>query len=206
MLKLKATTVRFMQRILLLAFFLVFGLVLTNQYLLYRQVGQIKEGNDAGSLTVRLSQLYDDNEKLKQQLDERTLHNTELEDAMSSSSETQKLIEKETNKYQVILGLNEVEGPGVKIFINHQLAKTQLVDFMNALRNSGSEAVAINQTRVLTKTPMNIFENKPNYIIEVIGDQEILYSSLTRPGGILELIANGDAQKVDNLVLPKELK
>jgi len=204
MLKLRLQTIRILQRILLLVFFLVFGLVLTNQYLLYRQVGQIKEGNDAGSLAVRLSQLYSDNGKLKMQLDERTLHLTELEEAVTSSSETQKLIEKETVKYQIILGLVEVEGPGIKVIINHEMAKTQLIDFVNALRNSGAEAIGINGKRVLTETSMSQFVNQPRYTIEIIGDRDILYSSLTRPGGILELIANGDAQKADNIILPKE--
>ena len=204
MLKLKVTTIRFLQRLLLLVFFLVFGLVLTNQYLLYRQVGQIKEGSDAGSLAVRISQLYSDNEKLRLQLNERTLHLTELEGAVTSSSDTQKLIEKETVKYQIILGQVEVEGPGVKVYISHEMAKTQLIDFVNALRNSGAEAIAINGKRVLTKTFMSQFAGQPKYVIEIIGDKDILYNSLIRPGGILELIANGDAQKADDIVLPKE--
>lgn len=194
---------KFFQKIILLIFFLVVGIVLTNQYLLYRQISSIQKGSDASSMVTRLSQLYNDNEKLKVQLNERTAHLSELENAVSSSADTQKLLEDEINKYEIISGKKEVEGPGIEVLISHQMALTQLVDFLNALRNSGAEATSINDARVITNTPMSKFENKSSYIFKIIGDKDILYESLTRPGGVFDVIINGEAQKMDNLSLPK---
>lgn len=194
---------KFFQKIILLIFFLVVGIVLTNQYLLYRQISSIQKGSDASSMVTRLSQLYNDNEKLKVQLNERTAHLSELENAVSSSADTQKLLEDEINKYEIISGKKEVEGPGIEVLISHQMALTQLVDFLNALRNSGAEATSINDARVITNTPMSKFENKSSYIFKIIGDKDILYESLTRPGGVFDVITNGEAQKMDNLSLPK---
>lgn len=203
MLRLNNKTMKFFQKIILLIFFLVVGIVLTNQYLLYRQISSIQKGSDASSMVTRLSQLYNDNEKLKVQLNERTAHLSELENAVSSSADTQKLLEDEINKYEIISGKKEVEGPGIEVLISHQMALTQLVDFLNALRNSGAEATSINDARVITNTPMSKFENKSSYIFKIIGDKDILYESLTRPGGVFDVIINGEAQKMDNLSLPK---
>ena len=200
---LNKATVSFIQKILLLAVFLVLGVVITNQYLLYRQLGTIKEGSDPGDMAVRVSKLYADNEKLKTQLNERLVHEKELEDAMSSSSDTQKLIEQEKEKYQVILGMREVSGPGVVVQVSHRMVTSQLVDFVDALRNSGAEALAINKTRILTNTSMDQFQDQSNYTFEIIGDKDVLYDSLTRPGGIFELIVNGEAQRSDQINLPK---
>ena len=200
---LNKATVSFIQKILLLAVFLVLGVVITNQYLLYRQLGNIKEGSDPGDMAVRVSKLYADNEKLKTQLNERLVHEKELGDAMSSSSDTQKLIEQEKEKYQVILGMKEVSGPGVVVQVSHRMVTSQLVDFVDALRNSGAEALAINKTRVLTNTSMDQFQDRANYTFEIIGDKDVLYDSLTRPGGIFELIVNGEAERSDQINLPK---
>lgn len=203
MLRLNNKTLKFLQKIILLIFFLVVGIVLTNQYLLYRQISSIQKGSDASSMVTRLSQLYNDNEKLKIQLNERTAHLSELENAASSSSQTQKLLEDGISKYEIISGVKEVEGPGVEVSIDHQMALTQLIDFLNATRNSGAEAISINDARVITNTPMSKFENKVSYEFKIIGDKDVLYESLTRPGGVFDVITNGDAQKRDNLSLPK---
>jgi uncharacterized protein YlxW (UPF0749 family) len=50
---------------------------------------------------------------------------------------------------------------------------------------------------------MEPFADQPNYQIKVIGNKEVLYDSLMRPGGIFELIINGTAEKSDNIILPK---
>jgi len=203
MLKLNNKTSRFFQKIILLVFFLVVGIVLTNQYLLYRQISTIRQGSDANSLVMRLSQLYSDNEKLQSQFTERTAHLNELENAVSSSSQTQKLLEDEIAKYQIISGTTEVEGRGVEVKIDHEMALTQLVDFVNALRNSGAEAFSINGKRIITTTSLSSFANQKSYTLEIIGDKDVLYESLTRPGGAFEQITSGEATRQDKLLLPK---
>jgi len=186
-----------------LLLFLVFGIMLTNQYLIYTKIGSIKSAQDPQMIAVRVSQLYFDNAKLKEQLDERTAHKTDLENAATNNLETQRILQKEKEKYEVILGMTQVSGPGVIITIDHMLVTTQLVDFIDALRNSGAEAMAINEKRILTNTPMNQFDQQPNFVIKVIGDKDVLYDSLTRPGGILDLISNGKVERQDGIALPK---
>lgn len=183
--------------------FLVLGVILTNQYVLYTKIGAIKSADDPQMMAVRVSQLYFDNAKLKAQLDDRSNHKKELEDALTNNSATQSILTSEKQKYQIILGQSEVHGEGVIVTISHMLVTSQVVDLVNALRNSGAEAISINEKRIVTTTSMYQFNEQPNFVIKVIGNKNVLYDSLTRPGGILELISNGNVERQDEIVLPK---
>lgn len=177
--------------------------MLTNQYIIYTKIGSIKSAQDPQMMAVRVSQLYFDNAKLKAQLAERLNHETSLENSANNNLETQRILEKERDKYRIILGKTEVVGPGVTLSINHTLVTTQIIDLVNALRNSGAEAISINEKRILTNTPMNQFDGQPNYVVNVIGDKDVLYDSLVRPGGILDVVTNGQAERQDEINLPK---
>jgi len=192
-----------LRRVGWLLLFLIAGIMITNQYIIYTKIGSIKSAQDPQMMAVRVSQLYFDNQKLQKQLDERIIHKADLENAASNNSETQRILQKEKERYEIVLGKTAVEGPGVTVTINHILVTSQLVDFIDALRNSGAEAISINEKRILTNSPMNQFDGQPNYVINVIGNKDILYDSLTRPGGILDLVTNGKAEKQDDILLPK---
>jgi len=192
-----------LRRVGWLLIFLIVGILVTNQYIIYTKIGSIKTAQDPQMLAVRVSQLYFDNQKLQEQFDERTMHKSDLQNSATNNLDTQRILEKEKDNYEIILGTTQVEGPGVIVTINHTLVTSQLVDFVDALRNSGSEAVSINEKRVLTNTPMNQFDGQPNYVVKVIGDVDVLFDSLNRPGGILDLVATGKVEKQDDLVLPK---
>lgn len=202
MLKLSKTTKIILNRAIWLLTFTVLGILVTNQYTLYKKINLISSPEEPQSKALRVSQLYNDNGKLRLQLDTQQKHKEELQSSASSTEDTQQILKKEIVKYQIILGQGEVEGPGVTLSIGHTLMLTQLVDLMNALRNSGAEAIAINQKRIITTTSMEQFKEKTNYMIQAIGNKTVLYDSLTRPGGILDLITNGNVEKSDSLLLP----
>jgi len=190
-------------RLFFLSLFLLIGLLIANQYILYKRIGLTKALSDPEGKAVRVSKLYTDNEKLQQQLNERLQQEKNLADSASNNTEVQKLLDADKTKYEIILGQTEVQGRGVVINIGHTMVLTQLVDFVNALRNAGAEAISINDKRIITTSAMEPFADQSNYQIKVIGDKDILYDSLTRPGGIFELIINGTAEKSDNIILPK---
>lgn len=202
MLKLSKTLRVIINRTIWFLTFVVLGILVTNQYTLYKKINLISSPEEPESKAIRVSQLYNDNEKLTAQLGVLGEHKSELQNSVTSSQDTQQILEKEIQKYKIILGQTDVEGPGATISISHTLVLTQLIDLMNALRNSGAEAIAINQKRVITTTSMEEFKEKPSYMIQVIGDQTVLYDSLTRPGGIMDLITNGNVEKSDKLLLP----
>jgi uncharacterized protein YlxW (UPF0749 family) len=183
--------------------FLIIGILAANQYILYKKIGLTKVNSDPQERAVTVSRLYFENEKLRLQFDDRQTQRIELENATSNNAETQKILEKERAKYQILLGQTEVYGQGIIINMNHTMVLTQIVDFVNALRNSGAEAISINNQRILTNTPFEQFDGKDSYEIKVIGNKDVLYDAITRPGGIFELIINGTAARADYLLLPK---
>lgn len=203
MLRLNNTSRQILTKLCLLLAFLIIGLLAANQYILYKKIGLTKVESDPQDISVRVSRLYFENEKLQQQFNDRQQQRIELENATSNSAETQKILEQEKTKYNIVLGQSEVYGEGVIINMNHTMVLTQLVDFVNALRNSGAEAISINGKRVLTDTPMEQFADKDKYEIKIIGNKDVLYDSITRPGGTFELIINGSAERADYILLPK---
>lgn len=190
-------------RIIFIAIFLLLGLIVANQYVLYSRIGFANLSDDPEGTALRISGLYSDNEKLREQINERQTQLDELNNASTSSSDLQQLLQRDQQKYQIITGEGIVEGSGVIIQIDHRMVLTQIIDFVNALKNSGAEAISINEKRITVNTPLNEFDGKNSFLIKVVGDKETIYSSLTRPGGIFELIINGTAERSDNIVLPK---
>ena len=190
-------------RIIFIAIFLLLGLIIANQYVLYSRIGFANTTDDPEGTVLRISGLYSDNEKLQDQTIERQTQLDELNNASTSSSDLQQLLDRDKQKYQIITGEGIIEGNGVIIHIDHRMVLTQMIDFVNALKNSGAEALSINEKRIVGDTPLNEFDGKGSFLIKVVGDKETIYSSLTRPGGIFELIINGTAERSDNIVLPK---
>jgi uncharacterized protein YlxW (UPF0749 family) len=190
-------------RVLFIVIFVLLGLVVANQYVLYSRIGFADTADDLGGMALRVARLYSDNEKLKNQIEERQKQLNELQSASTGSNELRQLLERDQQKYKILNGEGVVEGSGVIISIKHIMVLTQLIDFVNALKNSGAEAISINEKRFIVDTALNEFNGKDSFLIKAIGEKEVLYSSLTRPGGIFELIMDGSAEKSDNIVLPK---
>jgi len=190
-------------RVLFIVIFVLLGLVVANQYVLYSRIGFADTADDLGGMALRVARLYSDNEKLKNQIEERQKQLNELQSASTGSNELRQLLERDQQKYKILNGEGVVEGSGVIISIKHTMVLTQLIDFVNALKNSGAEAISINEKRFIVDTALNEFNGKDSFLIKAIGEKEVLYSSLTRPGGIFELIMDGSAEKSDNIVLPK---
>lgn len=203
MLKLSKLTVVILQKLALMAIFLLLGLLAANQYALYKNFGFLDNQTNLQGMVTRASDLNTSIVKLRTQLNENNEKLADLKNTSINSGQASKLLADQINSYQIIAGVTEVTGQGVELKINHKMATTQLVDLVNALRNCDAEAISINDARIVVSSEMNSFENDPEFEIKVIGNKDILYDSLIRPGGILDSITTGEALKVDNLILPK---
>lgn len=149
--------------------------------------------------------LNDENNKLTNKLQNTTDDLAKIRDEAaendSSSMEKSKLIK----KYIAVAGYTDVSGEGISIkYIPTQdqytadIAK-DLRDIVNELKNAGIEAISINGQRLINKSSIEMVKNKIEinnveitapYIIDVIGNSEIINNSLIRPGGIIENIRN----------------
>jgi len=203
MLKFNKYTKMILSKAVVIAVFMLVGMLAANQYTLYKKLGFMKSISDPNGQALRISQIYSSDEELKHQLDDLKQKRDELNDSAINNADLEKILSADEQKYSILTGKGVVKGEGIRIEINHTLVKTQLVDFVNALKNIGAEAISINEVRIINGTPIAQFENQPKYEIKVLGSKDTLYDATVRQGGAFDLIVNGSAEKVNNLVLPE---
>jgi uncharacterized protein YlxW (UPF0749 family) len=183
---------------------LVFGilcLILTFAITVQLRVSSLSESES--SQTKITDKLKDENVKLAEKFQNTT---SELDDARnqaaqndSSSKDTSELIK----KYTIVSGKTDVTGQGIiiKYKPSDNEAKADMVkdlrDIVNEIKNAGAEAIEINNQRIVGTTAIEMVKNKieindtevsENFIIKAIGDSNLMYSGLIRPGGTIENI------------------
>lgn len=190
---------------------LVFGilcLILTFAITVQLRVSSLSESESSQTkitdkLKDEIFRLNDENVKLAEKFQNTT---SELDDARnqaaqndSSSKDTSELIK----KYTIVSGKTDVTGQGIiiKYKPSDNEAKADMVkdlrDIVNEIKNAGAEAIEINSQRIVGTTAIEMVKNKieindtevsGNFIIKAIGDSNLMYSGLIRPGGTIENI------------------
>ena len=121
--------------------------------------------------------------------------------------------EEQLKKNNMIIGLTDVEGPGIVVTLKDNSAVTaetisvtddislylvhdsDLRTIVNELKNAGAEAISINDQRVVITTSITCEGNvisvndqkvSSPFTIKAIGNSLSLYSALVRPGGYVE--------------------
>ena len=190
-------------------------------------VSQSYTENNLKSEILKYKEKYDnaieqienlDNE-INTKIDEATKNNSELEEAQKEIKEGNKMI-----------GLTDVKGPGVTITLTDSkidpetvfnpnallLHDMDILSIVNELRNTGAEAISINDQRVITTTSIkcggaiiNINGERIGapFIIKAIGLPENL-ANLDRPGGYLDNLRDkyqigAELKKSNNITIPK---
>jgi len=171
------------------------GFLLVRQLYLSTETQRIKKGEEEQLLALEISRLIKANTDLRLEIQELATtaekYQRSLEDKKSATEEVSKNLE----KYKIIAGVTRIEGPGVEIKIESDMAKEQMVDLVNALRNIGIEGISINGKRLtissyFTADQSGLFINgqkleKP-YTIWVVGNAPLIKEALERKGGIIE--------------------
>lgn len=190
---------------------LVFGilcLILTFAITVQLRVSSLSESESSQTkitdkLKDEIFRLNDENVKLAEKFQNTT---SELDDARnqaaqndSSSKDASELIK----KYTIVSGKTDVTGQGIiiKYKPSDNEAKADMVkdlrDIVNEIKNAGAEAIEINNQRIVGTTAIEMVKNKieindtevsENFIIKAIGDSNLMYSGLIRPGGTIENI------------------
>lgn len=138
----------------------------------------------------------------------------------NSNSETKKNLEEELEESKLMLGLTDVEGPGLIITledpkskseseeseesIEKRVSASELGIIINYLKDAGAEAISINNQRIVTNTDIvDIGDENPfikingrqrlssPFEIKVIGDAEYLKSTLIGVGYVNKIKARG---------------
>lgn len=151
---------------------------------------------------------------------------------IESDVETQEKIK----KYEIILGLTKVQGEGVTITVadnngqkdnssfasinnsNYLVHDGNLVAIINELKIAGAEAISINGKRIVNSTSINCAGNVIQingekvgspFVINAIGDKDLLYGELTKNGGTLYKLKKygvlTSIKKEDSIEIEKEI-
>lgn len=182
----------------------------------------ITPGKEGEKLISEIDKINEEKENLQEEIKERSKVLKKYEKNIMDKK-TKGLID-EVEKYKMLCGYEEVEGPGIIIDINdlHDdslyysddqvlIEKKELLTFIvNILRMAGSEAISINDLRITAYTEIEVagrhFEingmstNTP-FSIKVIGNQNDLYK-------ISETLTDDEyfdikIKKMSNITVPK---
>ena len=164
---------------------------------------------------------------------------TNYEDSVKKLADTDKeLVEtqEKKKKYEIILGLTKVQGEGVTITVadnneqkdnssfasinnsNYLVHDGNLVAIINELKIAGAEAISINGKRIVNSTSINCAGNVIQingekvgspFVINAIGDKDLLYGELTKNGGTLYKLKKygvlTSIKKADSIEIDKEI-
>lgn len=193
---------------------------------------QIKLANTSESSTAqskKIDKLKDQifllNEENKKNIGNMEKYEIELEnirDEVSKndiySSEKSELIK----KYTIFSGQTDAEGQGIILkyypYENQYISDIarDLRDLINELKNAGIEAISINNERLIDTSAIEMVKNaieinnrqvKGPYTIKAIGNKDVIYNSLLRPMGEIEVIKDTgvkiDIQKSEKIKINK---
>lgn len=194
-------------------------------------VSQTLTSNDLRDQALKWKEKYDkaviDLEKSTTQLEEIRLQSVQ-------NDETSIYKEEEIKLDNTLLGLTDVQGDGLIITLkdNNSISQSNLdpldsieyylvhagdlVTVVNDLRNAGAEAISINGQRITNKTAIfcagNVVKVNGEKIsspieIKAIGSPELLYGSMTIPGGYLQIMEDTgvlvNVKKASNITIEK---
>ena len=161
---------------------------------------KIEADNELRDEVLKWEEKYD-NILIKLEKSEKELIKIREESAKNDSSSLAK--QDEIKKNNEILGLTDITGPGIYITIKtNQIdnkLKEDIYSIINELKNSGAEAISINDERIIFNSSIICNENnievngviiQSPFEIKAIGDTKLIYNELMRPGGYIEIIDN----------------
>lgn len=194
-------------------------------------VSKTLTGNELRDQVLKWKEKYDkataDLKKSEENLEQVRLQATQ-------NDETARNKEEEIKLDNTLLGLTDVTGNGIIITLkdNNNVKRSEispldnielylvhagdLVEVINALRNAGAEAISINGQRITNYSSVYCAGNvvvvngeKISSPVEIkaIGSPELLYGSITIPGGYLELMEETgvvvNVKKTENITINK---
>lgn len=177
----------------------------------------VKTSPETLSLKNEILKIKEKYEGLQKKLEKQAKELESERTKVASNNDELKSLEERIKKVNILLGTIDVKGPGVTITIDEEtIDEKHLLDIVNELKNSGSEAIEINGKRltnlssIIKDGDIILIDGEKitgPYIINAIGDQTLL-EALNRPGGEIYVLLTyyeieADLKKVDSLAIKK---
>lgn len=137
--------------------------------------------------------------EIDQKLTSRNQTIDEYESILQNNDETAKVLDKELNELEKLVGITDVRGDGIVITLEDndegQVTAMVLLNLVNELKYAGGEAISINGIRIVNMTDIV----DVNYIVQIegqkisspytvncIGDQNFLLNTLNSKNGYVQ--------------------
>jgi uncharacterized protein YlxW (UPF0749 family) len=182
---------------------IILGFIISQQFHLHERISKTIQPGNENNLALEVSELIKTNEELAQEVSDLAKEHETLSRSATDAETANTALEENLKKYNIILGMSDVQGEGVEINFDSKINSTQLIDLLNAIKNIGADAIIVNDQRITPNTFINSGFFNPPTTIKVIGNKNLLYESLIRPGGIIEQIGYGNVNKKDDITIEK---
>lgn len=210
------------------------GFLLSYQFKLINKKQQAVslENYDKTTILTEIESLKKEKEELQKKNEALTSDLKKLEEAAVSKGDLGDEIKKELDKTRMVLGVEDVRGPGIVLTITPKsqilggtntapadLSERELIHVINLLVFSGAEAISINDYRITPQTGLKkasdfiwIGNNerispRDPIVIKAIGEQNNLIKGITFTGemeyGALRYSYSYEYKKEDELVINK---
>ncbi|WP_027398721.1 DUF881 domain-containing protein [Anaerovorax odorimutans] len=205
------------------------------------QISTTKSSEIGGLVPVSKLKVYETElTKLRAEKEDALSELMELENRMDQIEKDKanedyflKGIVTDLEKYKMLAGVVDVKGPGVIITIDDPVPEEGLIEerstimdnyqllleLVNKLKDAGSEAISINDQRIISTTEISLAGNNvningvptaPPYIIKAIGNPNTIESAITIKYGIVyEMVRKDryalqvDIDKKDEIEIPR---
>ena len=178
---------------------------------------KIEADNELRNELLKCKEKYDSTLNLLEKTEKNL---KEIREKSVENDENALAKQEEIKKNNEILGLTDITGQGAFITIKTNQIDNQLKEDMNCivneLKNSGAEAISINDERIIFNSSIICRENnievngviiQSPFEIKAIGDTKLIYNNLMRPGGYIELINSSmkkaEVNKVNKIIIKK---
>lgn len=179
-------------RVYLTAVAIILGFLLVMQLRTQGRIAKSLAAQSATDQATMISNLYESNLNLRQEVDKLRLEMEDYDQAIGQSDLA--AMARELAKLRIVNGMSEVTGPGVQLTLSADLKPEDLQDLINELRNAGAEAIGLNGNRVVVKTSVSLvgttihLDGNPigrPYVLVAIGQTDTLERALIRKGGLV---------------------
>lgn len=191
----------------------VLGILLALQIRSFQSIDLLVKRSRPGEVFAELRVLQIANTSLRAHLEEEKKSLSEAASALSDRA-----IEDELHRLQLLSGEEAVSGEGVEISFDRSIAEFWITDLMAQLVASGTEAVALNGIRLTEQTAglreisggllmRRNFLNSP-FHLEAIGPRKELKLSVAQDGGIIDRIQRASpglkifVTEKENIIIP----
>ena len=212
----------------------ILGLIISMQFNTVKSAteGGFLSAQKAQQLSLELRNLRAEKERLNVELTALEKRLKEYEISEADEDLIIKNLKRDLERYQLLAGYKDGEGPGVIITIDDSPSNDYLdngdgsfimynfevlLDLINKLNAAGAEAIAINDQRYTANTEIyyssnslfiNSVPTRPPFIIKAIGDPETLEAALNMRYGVIWGLKQYDnlqvsIKKEDVIMIPR---